>query len=105
MPHLALGEMLHFSAKSSIYVNHSYVCMDFRMPDLLTTDEAAAYLRLSERKLYELVANGVVPCTQSDGQMAVSKTGPRSRVGGWSAPPRVGARAGAADRRRQPRSA
>ena len=28
------------------------------MPDLLTTDEAAAYLRLSERKLYELVANG-----------------------------------------------
>ena len=26
------------------------------MPDLLTTDEAAIYLRLSERKLYELVA-------------------------------------------------
>ena len=28
----------------------SYVCM----PDLLTTDEAAIYLRLSPRKLYEL---------------------------------------------------
>ena len=26
------------------------------MPELLTTDEAATYLRLSERKLYELVA-------------------------------------------------
>ena len=34
------------------------------MPDLLTTDEAASYLRLSERKLYELVAQGAVPCTK-----------------------------------------
>ena len=35
------------------------------MPDLLTTDEAATYLRLSERKLYELVANGAVPAARS----------------------------------------
>ena len=34
------------------------------MPDLLTTDEAASYLRLSERKLYELVAKNAVPCTR-----------------------------------------
>ena len=33
------------------------------MPELLTTDEAAEYLRLSERKLYELVAERAVPCT------------------------------------------
>jgi putative molybdopterin biosynthesis protein len=65
--------MLHFSAKSSIYVKYSYVCMDFRMPDLLTTDEAAAYLRLSERKLYELVANGVVPCTKVTGRWLFPK--------------------------------
>ena len=38
------------------------------MADLLTTDEAAAYLRLSERKLYELVANGAVPCTKVTGK-------------------------------------
>jgi len=38
------------------------------MPDLLTTDEAAVYLRLSERKLYELVANGAVPCTKVTGK-------------------------------------
>ena len=38
------------------------------MPDLLTTDEAATYLRLSERKLYELVANGAVPCTKVTGK-------------------------------------
>src|SRR6266704_539474 len=65
--------MLHFSTKSSIYVKYSYVCMDVRMPDLLTTDEAAAYLRLSERKLYELVANEVVPCTKVTGKWLFPK--------------------------------
>jgi excisionase family DNA binding protein len=43
------------------------------MPDLLTTDEAAAYLRLSERKLYELVANGAVPCTKATGRWLFPK--------------------------------
>ncbi|TMK09281.1 MAG: helix-turn-helix domain-containing protein, partial [Alphaproteobacteria bacterium] len=43
------------------------------MQDLLTTDEAATYLRLSERKLYELVANGVVPCTKVTGRWLFPK--------------------------------
>ena len=43
------------------------------MPDLLTTDEAAAYLRLSERKLYELVAEGAVPCTKITGKWLFPK--------------------------------
>jgi excisionase family DNA binding protein len=43
------------------------------MPDLLTTDEAALYLRLSERKLYELVANGAVPCTKVTGRWLFPK--------------------------------
>jgi excisionase family DNA binding protein len=43
------------------------------MADLLTTDEAAAYLRLSERKLYELVANGAVPCTKVTGKWLFPK--------------------------------
>jgi putative molybdopterin biosynthesis protein len=43
------------------------------MPDLLTTDEAAEYLRLSERKLYELVANGAVPCTKVTGRWLFPK--------------------------------
>jgi excisionase family DNA binding protein len=43
------------------------------MTDLLTTDEAAAYLRLSERKLYELVANGAVPCTKVTGKWLFPK--------------------------------
>lgn len=34
----------------------------------LTTEEAAAYLRLKERKLYELVAHGAVPCTKVSGK-------------------------------------
>jgi excisionase family DNA binding protein len=43
------------------------------MNDLLTTDEAAAYLRLSERKLYELVANGAVPCSKVTGRWLFPK--------------------------------
>lgn len=35
---------------------------------LLTTAEAAEYLRIKERKLYELVADGVVPCTKVTGK-------------------------------------
>jgi excisionase family DNA binding protein len=43
------------------------------MPELLTTDEAAAYLRLSERKLYDLVAAGAVPCTKITGKWLFPK--------------------------------
>ncbi len=49
------------------------------MPDLLTTDEAATYLRLSERKLYELVANGAVPCTKVTGRWLF----PRGALDRW----------------------
>lgn len=35
---------------------------------LLTTGEAADYLRLKERKLYELVADGAIPCTKVTGR-------------------------------------
>jgi putative molybdopterin biosynthesis protein len=43
------------------------------MPDLLTTDEAATYLRLSERKLYELVASAAVPCSKVTGRWLFPK--------------------------------
>jgi excisionase family DNA binding protein len=35
---------------------------------LLTTSEAADYLRIRERKLYELVAEGAIPCTKVTGK-------------------------------------
>ena len=44
------------------------------MPELLTTDEAAEYLRLSERKLYELVANREVPCSKVTGRWLFPRT-------------------------------
>src|SRR5262245_23635159 len=53
----------------------SYVCM----PDLLTTDEAATYLRLSQRKLYELLAKGSVPCTKVTGRWLF----PRAALDRW----------------------
>src|SRR6266700_2157096 len=65
--------MLHSGEKSSIFVAGSYSCMAVHMQDLLTTDEAATYLRLSERKLYELVANGAVPCTKVTGKWLFPK--------------------------------
>jgi excisionase family DNA binding protein len=43
------------------------------MPEFLNTDEAAAYLRLSERKLYELVARGAVPCSKVTGRWLFPK--------------------------------
>jgi len=43
------------------------------MSDLLTTEEAAEYLRLSERKLYDLVASGAVPCTKATGRWLFPK--------------------------------
>ena len=51
------------------------------MMDLLTTDEAAVYLRLSERKLYELVATGAVPCTKVTGRWLF----PRAALDRWLA--------------------
>ncbi len=38
------------------------------MATYLNTDEAAAYLGIKERKLYELVANGAVPCSKVTGK-------------------------------------
>jgi putative molybdopterin biosynthesis protein len=49
------------------------------MPELLTTDEAALHLRLSERKLYELVAKGMVPCTKVTGRWLF----PRAALDRW----------------------
>lgn len=40
---------------------------------LLTTAEAADYLRLSERKLYELVADGGIPCMKVTGRWLFPK--------------------------------
>ena len=47
--------------------------------DLLTTAEAAEYLRIKERKLYELVAEGAVPCTKVTGKWLF----PRPELDRW----------------------
>ena len=58
------------------------------MAELLTTDEAATYLRLSERKLYELVANGAVPCTKVTGKWLFPKAAlDRWLAAGYAGPP------------------
>lgn len=46
---------------------------------LLTTAEAADYLRLKERKLYELVAEGSIPCTKVTGKWLF----PRGELDRW----------------------
>jgi putative molybdopterin biosynthesis protein len=47
----------------------------------LTTEEAAAYLRLKERKLYELVSKGAVPCSKVTGKWLF----PRAAIDRWVA--------------------
>src|SRR5215218_9168924 len=49
------------------------------MMDLLTTAEAADYLRIKERKLYELVANAAVPCSKVTGKWLF----PRHELDRW----------------------
>jgi putative molybdopterin biosynthesis protein len=44
-----------------------------RSMQLFTTAEAAAYLRLKERKIYEMVAEGTVPCTKVTGRWLFPK--------------------------------
>lgn len=41
--------------------------------ELFTTAEAARYLRLKERKIYEMVAEGTVPCTKVTGRWLFPK--------------------------------
>ena len=41
---------------------------------LLTTSEAAEYLRLKERKIYEMVAEGAIPCTKITGRWLFPQT-------------------------------
>jgi excisionase family DNA binding protein len=63
-------------ALSAKMVNFCTVFMSVHlsaMPELLTTEEAAHHLRLSERKLYELVANSAVPCTKVTGRWLFPK--------------------------------
>lgn len=45
----------------------------------LTSDEAAAYLRIKERKLYEMAANGSVPCSKVGGKWVF----PRATLDRW----------------------
>jgi excisionase family DNA binding protein len=47
--------------------------MNRPLNEYLTTMEAAEYLRLSERKLYELVSEGRIPCTKATGKWLFPK--------------------------------
>jgi len=47
--------------------------------NLLTASEAADYLRMGERKLYELVAEGGIPCTKVTGKWLF----PRAELDRW----------------------
>ena len=47
--------------------------------ELLTTTEAADYLRIKERKLYELVAERQIPCTKVTGKWVF----PRAELDRW----------------------
>lgn len=49
------------------------------MPEYLTTSEVAAYLRLKERKVYDLVRQGEMPCVRVTGKLLF----PRQAIDLW----------------------
>lgn len=49
------------------------------LPAYLTTAEVAEYLRLKERKVYDLVSQGVIPCVRVTGKLLF----PRQRIDLW----------------------
>lgn len=51
------------------------------MPELLTTAEVASYLRLKERKIYELVRQRRIPCSHATGKLLF----PRRLIDLWVA--------------------
>ena len=51
------------------------------MSEYLTTRELAELLRIKERKVYDLAANGTVPCTRATGKLLF----PRKEVEAWIA--------------------
>jgi excisionase family DNA binding protein len=50
-------------------------------PDYLTTREVAAYLRVKERRVYEMVRQGSIPCTRVTGKWLF----PRAAIDRWLA--------------------
>jgi putative molybdopterin biosynthesis protein len=50
-------------------------------PDYLTTRELAELLRIKERKVYDLVSTGAVPCTRATGKLLF----PRAAIDAWLA--------------------
>jgi excisionase family DNA binding protein len=49
------------------------------MSDLMNTQEVVAYLRIKERKIYDLVRQGGIPCTRVGGKWLF----PRDRIDQW----------------------
>src|ERR1051325_8002604 len=49
------------------------MCAQGAFMQLFTTAEAAAYLPLKERKIYEMAAEGTVPCTKVTGRWLFPK--------------------------------
>ncbi len=48
-------------------------------PEMMTTAEVAEYLRLGERKIYDLVRDGVIPCVRITGKLLF----PRKAIDLW----------------------
>ena len=51
----------------------SNACAPMSDPPLMTTAEVAAYLRVKERKIYDLVAADAIPCTRVTGKILFPK--------------------------------
>ena len=56
------------------------------MTEFFTTKELAEFLRIKERKVYDLAASGKVPCSKAMGKLLF----PRAEIEAWVASQQVG---------------
>jgi excisionase family DNA binding protein len=73
-----LSSEIH-AAKNSFFAFIRVAGETMPLPAYLTTAEVADYLRLKERKVYDLVSQGVIPCVRITGKLLF----PRQRIDLW----------------------
>ena len=65
--------------RGAIYSRHAETSEGTKLRDMMTTREVAEYLRIKERKVYDLVKAHRIPCTRVTGKWLF----PRQRIDAW----------------------
>src|SRR5699024_2554884 len=73
------GGLMHILAVLIVVVSYHHADAAMLMPAYMTTQEVASYLRLKQRKIYELVRRQQIPCARITGKLLF----PRQAIDLW----------------------